>query len=66
MFILYLIFVWRSVFHYNLRVLIVSVILAGSLLELPETFTLGIKLKVRKNKTEKLNVIVRVLIHKTC
>ena len=51
---------------YNLRVLIVSLILSGSLSELPETFTLGIKLKLRKIQTEKLKMIVRVVIIKTC
>ena len=49
---------------YNLRVLIVSLILSGKLLEIPETFTLGIQLKLRKYKTEKLKVIVRVFIPK--
>ena len=40
----------------------VSVVLAGSLSELPETFTLGIKSKLRKIQTEKLKLIV--IIHK--
>ena len=52
--------------EYNLKVLIVSMILSGSLSELPETFTLGIKLKLRKIQTEKLKMIVRVVIIKTC
>ena len=52
-FILYLIFAW-SVFHFNLSILIVSIILSGSLSELPKTFTLGIKSKLKKIKTEKL------------
>ena len=64
MFISYLIFAW-SVFHFKYRVLILSLILSGSLSELPETFTLGIILLVRKNKTDKLHMIVRVLILKT-
>ena len=51
---------------YNLRVLIVSAILSASLSELPETITLGIKLKLRKIQTEKLKMIVRVVIIKTC
>ena len=51
---------------YNIRVLIISVILSASVSELPETFTLGIKLKLRKIKTEKLKMIVRVVIIKTC
>ena len=51
---------------YNLRVLIISVILSASLSELPETFTLGIKLKLRKIQIEKLKMIVRVVIIKTC
>ena len=50
---------------YNLRVLIISAILSASLSELPETFTLGIKLRLRKIKTEKLKMIVRVVIIKT-
>ena len=50
----------------KLRVLIVFVILSASLLGLPETFTLGIKLKLRKIQTEKLKMIVRVVIIKTC
>ena len=49
---------------YNLSVLIVSVILSGSLSELPETFTLGIKLKLRNVQTEKLKMIVIVVIFK--
>ena len=48
---------------YNLRVLTVSLILSGSLSELPETFTLRFKLKLRKIKTEKIEIIVVV---KTC
>ena len=36
-----------------------------SLSELPETFRIGIKLKLRKIKTEKLKMIVRVVIIKT-
>ena len=56
----------RTIFHYNLRVLIVFLILSDSLSELPETFTLGIKLKLRKIQTEKLKMIVRVVIIKTC
>ena len=55
-----------SVFHNNLRVLIVSLILSVSLLELHKTFTLGIKLKLKKIQTEKLKMIVRVVIIKTC
>ena len=51
---------------YNLRVLIVSIIISGSLSELPETFTLGIKIKLRKIQTEKLKMIVRVVIIQTC
>ena len=51
---------------YNLRVLIVSLILSASPSELLETFTLGIKLKLRKIKTEKLEIIVRVVILQTC
>ena len=51
---------------YNLKVLIVSLILSGSLSELSETFTLGIKLKLRKIKTEKLYIIVRIVKLKTC
>ena len=51
---------------YNLRILIVSLILSGSPSELPETFTLGIKLKFRKIKTEKLETIIVVVILKTC
>ena len=51
---------------YNLRVLIVSIIISGSLSELPENFTLGIKMKLRKIQTEKLKMIVRVVIIKTC
>ena len=43
----------------------ISLIFVGSLSELPITFTLGIKLKLRKYKTEKLKLIVRVLILKT-
>ena len=61
----YLIFT-HSVFHYNLRVLILSLILSGCLSELPETFTLGIKKKLRKIQTEKLKMIVRIVIIKTC
>ena len=49
---------------YNLRVLIVSVILSASLSELPETFTLVIKLNLWKIKAEKLKMIVFVLIEK--
>ena len=41
-------------------------ILSGSLSELPKTFTLGIKLKLRKIKTEKLEIIIVVVILKTC
>ena len=52
--------------HYNLRVLIVSIIISGSLSELPETFTLGFKIKLRKIQTEKLKMIVRVVIIQTC
>ena len=52
--------------EYNLRVLIVSIILSGSLSELPETFTLGIKIKLRKIQTEKLKIIVRVIIIQAC
>ena len=37
-----------------LRVLIVSLIISGSLLELAETFKLGIISKLRKIKTDKL------------
>ena len=48
------------------KALIVSAILSASLSELSETFMLGIKLKLRKIKTEKLEIIVRVVIHKTC
>ena len=51
---------------YNFRVLIVSVILFAILSELPETFTLGIRLKLRKIQTERLEIIVRVVILKTC
>ena len=51
---------------YNLRVLIIFLILSASLSELLETFTLGSKLKLRKIQTEKLNMIVRVVIIKTC
>ena len=51
---------------YNLRVLIVSLILSASLSELPETFTLGIKIKLRKIQTEKLKMIVRVVIIQAC
>ena len=40
-------------------------ILSGSLSELPETFTLGMKLKLRKIQTEKLKMIVRVVIIQT-
>ena len=50
---------------YNLRVLIVYVILSASISKLPENFTLGIKLKLRKIKTEKLKMIVRVVIIQT-
>ena len=52
--------------EFNLRVLIVFLILSGSLSELLKTFTLGIKLKLRKIQTEKLKMIVRVVIIKTC
>ena len=52
--------------EYNLRVILVYLIFVGSLSELPETFTLGIKLKLRKIQTEKLKMIVRVVIIKTC
>ena len=51
---------------YILIVLIVSLILSGRVSELPKTFTLGIKLKLRKIQTEKLKMIVRVVIIKTC
>ena len=51
---------------YNLRVLVVSLIFVGSLSELPETLTIGIKFKLRKIKTEKLEIIVRVVKLKTC
>ena len=47
---------------YNLRVLVVSLIFVGSLSELPKTFTLGIKLKLRHVQTEKLKIIVSVVI----
>ena len=47
---------------YNHRVLVVSVIHSARISELPETFTLGIKLKFRKIQTEKLKMIVRVVI----
>ena len=47
---------------YNLRVLIVSLINSGSLSELHKTFTLGIKLKLRKINTEKLGILDRVVI----
>ena len=49
---------------YTLRVLLVYVIFSASLSELPETFTLGIKFKLRKIKTEKLKMIVIVVIIK--
>ena len=42
-------------------VLIVCVILSASLSDLPETFTLGIKSKLRNIQTEKLKMIVRVV-----
>ena len=58
-------FAW-SVFDNNLMVLLVSFILSFSLSELPETFTLRIKSKFRKIKTEKLELIVVVVILKTC
>ena len=53
---------------YNLRVLIITItiILSGSLSKLPKTFTLGIKLKLRNVQTEKLKMIVRVVIIQTC
>ena len=51
---------------YNLRAFIVSVILSASLSELPKTFTLGIKLRLRKIRIEKLQMIIRVVIIKTC
>ena len=38
----------------------------GRILESPETFTLGIPLKFGKIKTEKIEIIVRVVIFKTC
>ena len=44
----------------------VFLILSGSLSELTETFILGIKLKLRKIKTEKSKRIVRVVIIQTC
>ena len=44
----------------------VTLTLSGSLSEIPETFTLGIKLKLRKIQTENLKMIVRVVIIKTC
>ena len=47
---------------YNLRVLFVTIIISGSLSELPETFTLGIKIKLRKIQPEKLKMIVRVVL----
>ena len=47
---------------YNLRALIVSLILSASLSKLPETFTLGIKLKLRQVKIEELEIIVVVVI----
>ena len=50
----------------NLKVLIVSIILSGKISELPETFTLGIELELRKIQTEKLKLIVRVVIIHTC
>ena len=37
-----------------------------SLFELPDTFTLGIKLKLRNVQTEKLKMIVRFVIIQTC
>ena len=57
----YLFFEW-SVFHFNLMVLIIYLILPGSLPEYPEIFTLGTKLKLT-NETDMLNMIVKVLIH---
>ena len=47
---------------YNLRVLIVTIIISGILSELPETFILGIKKNLRKIQTEKLKMAVRVSI----
>ena len=42
---------------YNPRVLIVYIIISGSLSELPETVTLGIKIKLMKLQSEKLKII---------
>ena len=50
----------------QLRVLTESVILSANLSELPKTFTLGVKLKLRLIQTEKLKMIDRVVIIKTC
>ena len=47
--------------EYSLRVLIVFWILSCGRSELPETFTLGIQLKLSKIKTE-LEIIVVVVI----
>ena len=51
---------------YNLRVLIVYLIFVDSLSELPETLTLGIKLKLRKMKTGNFEIIIVLVILKTC
>ena len=47
-------------------VFIVSKIISASISELPNTFRLGIKIKLRKIQTEKLKMIVRVVIIKAC
>ena len=50
-----------------MHVLIISLIFFGSLSELHKTFTFGIKARIREEiKTEKLDMIVTVLIPKTC
>ena len=35
-------------------------------MNLPKTFTLGINLKIRNIKTDKLNMFVNILLLKTC
>ena len=62
MFISYLIFACRV----QGRVLSVYILVSGSLFELPETFTLGIKLELRKIQSEKLRMIVIVVIIQSC
>ena len=44
----------------------VYIILSGNLSELPKTFMLGIKSKLRKIQTEKLKMIVSAVIIQIC